>query len=96
MLFHAKILARHEDGVLERILRVCRHRKFAVRCFQARIDAGEQLVRIELEGESERPFLMLARQLEKLFEVIDVVSPAPRREPQLIAKKLFQEWEIKA
>lgn len=88
MPFHAEILARHEEGVLERILRVCRHRNFAVSSFQARIDAEEQVVRIELAGESDRPFQLLVRQLEKLFEVIDVETLAPRREPQAKTKPI--------
>ncbi len=80
MLFQAEILAHQEEGTLERILRICRHRKFAIFKFSAAVDRERALVRIQLEGESERPFILLARQLEKLLEVVEVAAAAPRCE----------------
>ncbi len=72
MLFHAEILARDEEGALERILRVFRHRGYGVRSFRAVADQEQNLLHIEVEGESERPLPQLALQIEKLYEVIEV------------------------
>ncbi len=72
MLFHAEILARDEEGALERILRVFRHRGYGTRSFRAALDQEQNLLHIEVEGESERPLPQLALQIEKLYEVIEV------------------------
>jgi len=72
MLFHADILARDEEGVMERILRVLRHRGYGTRSLRAVCDQEQNLIHIEIEGESDRPLNQLALQIEKLCEVIEV------------------------
>lgn len=72
MQFQADIRARNEDGILERILRTCRHRGFGMRSFQAAVDPGGDVIRIQIQGESERSPNLLARQIEKYYDVIDV------------------------
>ncbi len=74
MRFHAEIVARNEDGVLERILRVCRHRGFAPQNFFAVASPLEQTVHIEIHGSSQRPHVLLVKQLEKLHEVLSVTA----------------------
>lgn len=81
MTFSAEITARHEEGVLERILRVCRHRGFDWESLRARRDLGT--VSIELSGSSERALDLLLRQLEKLDEVLSIT---PR--PSLVDRRL--------
>ncbi len=73
MRFHAEIVARNEDGVLERILRVCRHRGFGPSSFYAVASPLENTVHIEIHGSSQRPHTLLVKQLEKLYEVLTVV-----------------------
>ncbi len=80
MLFHAEITAINEEGALERILRVCRHRGFWTHRLQAVTDPVENRLLIEIEGESERPLLLLTRQLEKLCGVLEVTVGGKRRE----------------
>lgn len=75
MKFVAEITARWEEGVLERILRICRHRGFAWESLQAKLEVD--MVRVELTGRSERVLSLLLRQLEKLDEVLSVRLHAP-------------------
>jgi len=72
MQFHAEILARDEEGAMERILRVFRHRGFGTRSLHAVCDQEKNLIHIKIVGESERPLSQLALQIEKLYEVIEV------------------------
>lgn len=91
MQFQAEITARNEDGILERILRACRHRGFGMRSFQAAIDPGDGILRIQIQGDSERSPTLLARQIEKLYDVIDVcVEIAKQDFPALASSKEAQ------
>ncbi len=69
MRYRAEISARNEEGVMERVLRVCRHRGFWVHRIHADLNEASELVSIEIEGESERLPVLLMRQIEKLDEV---------------------------
>jgi acetolactate synthase II small subunit len=66
VLYHAEILARDEEGVMERILRVFRHRGYSTRSLRATCDQEQNLIHIEIEGDSERPLSQLSLQIEKL------------------------------
>lgn len=72
MLFLAEILARDEEGAMERILRVFRHRGFGTKSLEAICDQEQKLLHIKIVGESERPLSQLSLQIEKLYEVIEV------------------------
>ena len=72
MLFHAEITVRNEEGVLERVLRVCRHRGFGMHRLSAALNIAQESICIEIEGESERLPFHLMRQIEKLDEVMAV------------------------
>ena len=72
MKFEAEITARCEDGVLERILRVCRHRGFSWQAFGARLE--DDLIRIDMTGSSERALALLLSQLEKIDEVLAITT----------------------
>lgn len=69
MHYRAEIIARNEEGVMERILRVCRHRGFWMHRLSADLDISKDLICIAIEGESERLPTYLLRQIEKLDEV---------------------------
>lgn len=72
MLFHAEITVRNEEGVMERVLRICRHRGFGMHRLNAALNLAQQLIRIEIEGESERLPVLLMRQIEKLDELMEM------------------------
>ena len=73
MRFHAEILAQNEDGVLERILRVCRNRGFISQSLRAFSDEENKLMHIHIEGSSDRSLAQLSLQVKKLLDVIEVV-----------------------
>ena len=68
MHYRAEITARNEEGVLERILRVCRHRGFWINRMSAELNFSKDSICIDIEGESERLPFYLMRQIEKLDE----------------------------
>jgi acetolactate synthase regulatory subunit len=91
MLFHAEILARDEEGVMERVLRVFRHRGYGTKTLRATCDEEQNLIHIEIEGESERPLAQLSLQIEKLCEVIEVtVGTLPAMLPKFESRGLNQ------
>ncbi len=91
MLYHAEILARDEEGVMERILRVFRHRGYSTRTLRATCDQEQNLIHIEIEGDSERPLSQLSLQIEKLCEVIEVtVGSLPTVLPKFESRGLNQ------
>jgi acetolactate synthase II small subunit len=78
MQFHAEILARDEEGAMERILRVFRHRGYVTKSLQAICDQEQHRLHLKIIGESDRPLSQLSLQIEKLYEVIEVtVSTLP-------------------
>jgi acetolactate synthase II small subunit len=85
MLFHAEVVAKNEEGALERILRVCRHRGFWAHTLHAITDPTENRLLVEMEGESDRSPLLLTRQLEKLCGVLEVTMGGKRREAAVVA-----------
>jgi len=63
-----KLCVNQSPEVLERILRVARHRGFTVKLMHWNIDDGE----LELTVSSQRAIHLLTSQLEKLFDVKQV------------------------
>lgn len=80
MQFEANIKARNEDGILERILRTCRHRGFGMHAVHAFVDPEGETVQIQIKGESERSPVLLARQIEKFYDVLEVSVEIPKQE----------------
>ncbi|PSJ45119.1 acetolactate synthase 2 small subunit [Zobellella endophytica] len=58
--------------VLERVLRITRHRGFRVDDMEMSTSADCQSVNIRVTVSSERPIQLLSRQLEKLMDVTRV------------------------
>jgi acetolactate synthase II small subunit len=66
------IEAQFRPEVLERVLRVTRHRGFRVDDMEMSTSADCQNVNIRVTVSSERPIQLLSRQLEKLMDVTRV------------------------
>lgn len=58
--------------VLERVLRVARHRGFAVQLMNWLAGSEQQQPKLQMTVSSERPIHLLNNQLEKLYDVIAV------------------------
>ncbi|MBT0722007.1 acetolactate synthase 2 small subunit [Tatumella sp. TA1] len=66
------IAASHRPEVLERILRVVRHRGFEIKTMQMAQTSGPQQVNIEMTVASNRGIELLSTQLTKLIDVASV------------------------
>ncbi|MCQ9123906.1 acetolactate synthase 2 small subunit [Rodentibacter caecimuris] len=68
--YQIELNARHRPEVLERILRVIRHRGFTVTTMQ--MELIEDKVRLKITVKSDRTLNLLVNQLVKLPDVIDI------------------------
>lgn len=64
------LVANHPPEVLERILRVVRHRGFTITAMTMTLENGK--VRLNFSVQSDREIHILINQLSKLYDVIDV------------------------
>lgn len=64
------IVAHHRPEVLERILRVIRHRGFVVNTMNMKLD--NEKVWLDIQVTSSREISLLINQLAKLYDVVDV------------------------
>ncbi|WP_257280598.1 MULTISPECIES: acetolactate synthase 2 small subunit [unclassified Endozoicomonas] len=62
--------------VLERLLRVVRHRGFDLESLSMNSSECGKMVSAAINVSSERPIETLTRQIEKLYDVLDVCQPA--------------------
>lgn len=69
-LYQLTVSANQRPEVLERILRVVRHRGFEIKKLEAH--TNEHSVSLDLTVKSERAVSLLTHQLEKLFDVTEV------------------------
>ncbi|MEG3133222.1 acetolactate synthase 2 small subunit [Rouxiella sp. T17] len=69
MQHNLSIQARFRPEVLERVLRVVRHRGFQVCAMNMRSMVGDEQINIELTVASQRPVDLLSVQLSKLMDV---------------------------
>ena len=60
--------------LLERLLRVCRHRGFAVQNIKGETTENEKSLHVTLTVCSERPVSLLSKQIEKLFGITQVAT----------------------
>lgn len=65
-----KLTARHRPEVLERILRVIRHRGFTVT--QMDMQLIDDKVRLKFTVKSDRTLDLLVSQLEKIYDVVEI------------------------
>ena len=66
------ITAHNQPEVLERILRVIRHRGFRVSAMNMAKMNDCNIIKVTVTVSSERPIDLLYKQLEKLFDITDV------------------------
>ncbi len=66
------IVAKNSLGILERILRLVRHRRFILNNVSAHCEENSNAVNIRLVVESDRDLGNLMLQLQKLMDVIEV------------------------
>ena len=69
--YQIELTARHRPEVLERILRVVRHRGFTVTQMDMQLTDGK--VRLKIAVKSDRTLALLVNQLVKLPDVINVL-----------------------
>lgn len=69
--YQIELTARHRPEVLERILRVVRHRGFTVTQMDMQLTDGK--VRLKITVKSDRTLDLLVNQLVKLPDVINVL-----------------------
>ena len=64
------LTAQHRPEVLERILRIARHRGFTVT--QMDMQLIDDKVRLKFTVKSDRTLDLLASQLEKIYDVVEI------------------------
>ncbi|MFO6425184.1 acetolactate synthase 2 small subunit [Motilimonas sp. KMU-193] len=89
MLHHLSVTAEHSPELLERVLRVMRHRGFSVQNMQMELDPELQQVQLQVAVASERAIVLLTNQLAKLIGVTDVAlleqAASVKTEAKLVA-----------
>ncbi len=65
-----ELTAQHRPEVLERILRVVRHRGFTVTQMDMQLIDGK--VRLKFTVKSDRTLDLLVSQLEKIYDVVEI------------------------
>ena len=65
-----ELTAQHRPEVLERILRVVRHRGFTVT--QMNMQLIDDKVRLKFTVKSDRTLELLVSQLEKIYDVVEI------------------------
>ncbi|MGP1627323.1 MAG: acetolactate synthase 2 small subunit [Aggregatibacter segnis] len=65
-----ELTAQHRPEVLERILRVVRHRGFTVTQMDMQLIEGK--VRLKFTVKSDRTLDLLVTQLEKIYDVVEI------------------------
>lgn len=65
-----ELTAQHRPEVLERILRVIRHRGFTVTQMDMQLIEGK--VRLKFTVKSDRTLDLLVSQLEKIYDVVEI------------------------
>ncbi|MGB1297638.1 MAG: acetolactate synthase 2 small subunit [Psychrobium sp.] len=68
-----KLTVKQSPEVLERVLRVARHRGFKVEHLEWQYETGE----LTLTVSSQRAIYLLINQLDKLVDVVDIAELAP-------------------
>lgn len=68
------IKANNSPELLERLLRVCRHRGFTVQNINGETTENEKSLHVTLTVSSDRCISLLSKQLEKLFGIIQVAA----------------------
>jgi acetolactate synthase II small subunit len=68
------IQGQNSPELLERLLRVVRHRGFTIQNLQAETSENEQELHLTLTVHSNREISLLTKQLEKVFGIVKVAT----------------------
>ncbi|WP_413700192.1 acetolactate synthase 2 small subunit [Psychromonas sp. KJ10-10] len=68
------IQGQNSPELLERLLRVARHRGFTVQSLEAETSENEQELHLTLSVNSDRDISLLTKQLEKVFGIVKVAT----------------------
>jgi acetolactate synthase II small subunit len=74
MQYLITIKADNSPELLERLLRVCRHRGFSIQNINGETSEDNKTLSLALTICSERPISLLSKQLEKIYGVIQVAT----------------------
>ncbi len=85
MLHHLSVTAEHSPELLERVLRVMRHRGFSVQNMQMNLATDTREVEMQVALASERAIELLINQLAKLIGVTSVQVLEQASEAKLVA-----------
>ncbi len=70
--YQLHIKADDQPVLLERVLRVIRHRGFIIRQVIATVNHESNIASVEIIVDSNRPITILINQIEKLWDIISV------------------------
>ncbi|MDV7105723.1 acetolactate synthase 2 small subunit [Vibrio sp. TH_r3] len=83
-----KIEANDKPVLVERILRVVRHRGFTIKQILATQNHESKVAQIELVVDSDRPITLITNQVEKLWDVTNVHTTRLKKDEMLSAYKI--------
>lgn len=83
-----KIEANDKPVLVERILRVVRHRGFTIKQILATQNHESKIAQIELVVDSDRPITLITNQVEKLWDVTNVHTSRLKKDEMLSAYKI--------
>ncbi len=82
------IEANDKPVLVERILRVVRHRGFTIKQILATQNHESKVARIEIVVDSDRPITLITNQVEKLWDVTHVHTTRLKKDEMLSAYKI--------
>lgn len=82
------IHANDKPVLVERILRVVRHRGFAIKQILATQNQESKVAQIEIVVDSDRPITLITNQVEKLWDVTSVETRLLEKDELLSAYKI--------
>lgn len=83
-----KIEANDKPVLVERILRIVRHRGFSIKQILATQNHESKVAQIEMVVDSDRPITLITNQVEKLWDVTDVYTTRLKKDEMLSAYKI--------
>ena len=82
------IKANDKPVLVERILRVVRHRGFIIKQILATQNQESRVAKIEIVVDSDRPITLITNQIEKLWDVTQVETSRLQHDELLSAYKI--------
>lgn len=83
MIHHLALTLEQRPEVLERVLRVVRHRGFRI-CSMNMTEQDDKLLQLNMTVDSDKAVALLSRQLDKLIDVTQCVVSTPSAMSQTV------------